>query len=365
MQRRLIVLYGGKSGEHDISIRSASSIISALKDSEYEVIPLYITIDGCWQIGKSPELAPKLDANLYLGDDNLRNMNEQSLLNMTKINPVTDIVFPVMHGSGGEDGSIQGLFEVLNIPYVGSGVLSSAVTLDKEFTKRLALAHNIRVAPFLAIRKASFMVDKEKFITEIKDNLKLPLFIKPANTGSSIGVSKVAVYHDLEKAIMEALIYDNKIIVERAIDARELEISVLENIESHLPPKVSEPGEIIVGDHDYYSFEAKYNANSTVKFDVPAALEAKVVSQMKEVAAKLFIELECNSLARVDFLLERKTGELYLNEINSMPGFTDISLYPKMWECSGISYKQLIEELIDLALARHDKKTKAIRYVEV
>jgi D-alanine-D-alanine ligase len=261
----------------------------------------------------------------------------------------------VIHGSFGEDGTLQGLLELADIAYVGPGVLSSAMGMDKDIAKRLVLAEGIAIAPYLSIKKGQWSFEKNEIIKTIQSKLGFPVFVKPANTGSSLGVSKVKSIDSLAMAIDEAFLYDTKILVEQAVNAREIELSVLENPEYGRQPLVSIPGEIIPN-HEFYSYEAKYLDPDGAGLAIPADLTQEQIKRAQELAQKIFTTLECEGMARVDLFLDRDSGSFIFNEINTIPGFTTISMYPKLWQASGISYKDLLSKLIDLAVARQERK---------
>lgn len=307
------VLFGGKSAEHEVSILSAKNIIKALDTSKYHVLPIKIPKNGQF--------------------------------NFSIINKL-DVVFPVLHGPFGEDGSIQGLLKLSEIPFVGASVLGSAVGMDKDIMKRLLRDAGIPIGKFITLRKS----DKINFNT-IKKELGLPLFIKPANMGSSVGVSKVRNEKEFEKATKDAFKYDTKILIEEFINAREIECSVLGNEY----PIASAPGEIIAS-QEFYSYDAKYMDEGSIA-QIPAKIDKKTTKKIQELAIKAFEVLNCEGLARVDFFL-KKNGSVLVNEINTMPGFTNISMYPKMWEASGLPQAKLLDRLIELAIERFEKEQK-------
>jgi len=320
MKLRVAVVYGGRSGEHEVSLRSARSIMDALDRKKYELIEYFIDKEGRW----SP----------------------QPILPAPGAQPEIDVVFPVLHGTFGEDGTVQGLLELAGLPYVGAGVLASSLAMDKEMTKRVCAARNVPVVDYVVLRRGKGAAGQ---------GLGFPVFVKPANLGSSVGISKARDFQELAAAIQLAEQYDSKIIVERAIIGRELECSVLGNEE----PIASQPCEILPS-REFYDYEDKYllDAARTV---LPADLPADVTAELRRLAIESYRAVECEGMARVDFLLESSTGKLFLNEINTIPGFTSISMYPKMWEHSGVPFAQLLDRLIELALTRHARK-KATRF---
>lgn len=271
-----------------------------------------------------------------------------------------DVVFPVMHGPLCEDGTIQGLLELADLPYVGCGVLASAVAMDKEMTKRLARDAGIPIVPYLTLKHELWDKEKARWAETIEKRLGYPVFIKPANLGSSVGIHKAKERSGLDPALEDAFKYDRKVLVEAAVNAREIEVSVLENSEAGAEALVSVPGEIDPT-HEFYSYEAKYLDENGATLIIPAKLDAAETKQAQDLGRKAFTVLECEGMARVDLFLDRTSGKFFLNEVNTIPGFTSISMYPKLWEASGISYQALLSKLIDLAISRHEKKKKLVR----
>jgi D-alanine-D-alanine ligase len=378
---RVCVIFGGRSGEHEVSIVSATSVMNALDKSKYEVIPVGITKSGRWIAGNNSVQLLKSgieDTPFYamLPAD----PNEQKLLpattsvNARELNSLGekfDVVFPVLHGPYGEDGTMQGLLELANLPYVGAGVLGSAVCMDKVVQKQLCLQAGVPAVKFLwmyygdwktgVLQKSNSVIPaspqqlcgltQTEIVAKIETELGLPVFVKPANMGSSVGISKAHDRKELIQAIEEAAQYDHKILLEAAApDAREIEVSVLGNTQ----PKASVPGEVIPS-NEFYDYDAKYVDGASTLI-IPAELPAEVAAQIREIAIRGFLACGCEGMARVDFLLERQTNRFYLNEINTIPGFTQISMYPKLWEATGVPYSQLLDELIQLAIERHQRK---------
>ncbi|MBI5490115.1 MAG: D-alanine--D-alanine ligase [Deltaproteobacteria bacterium] len=323
MTIRVAVIYGGRSGEHDVSLRSAEAVIRALDPSRYEVRRIFIDRAGRWEPGP---LVPEPGAN-----------------------PGIDVVFPVLHGTFGEDGTVQGLLELADLPYVGAGVLGSAACMDKELAKRLCRERGIEVVESVTLRRGALDV------AAVEARLGYPVFVKPANLGSSVGISRAADRRELEEALALAASYDRKVVVERAIVGRELECSVLGNDE----PSASVPCEVLPS-RAFYDYDDKYLLDAA-KFELPAKLSADTTERLRRIAVEAYRALECTGMARVDFLLEGATGRLFVNELNTIPGFTSISMYPKMWEHSGLPFPALVERLIALALERHAEK-RATRY---
>jgi len=323
MKLRVAILYGGRSGEHEVSVRSARSIMDAMDPEKYEKIEYFIDPQGKW--------LPK------------------PILPEPCAQPDIDVVFPVLHGTFGEDGTVQGLLELAGLPYVGAGVLASAVSMDKDMMKRVSRERMLPIVDYLTVTREKLCLDA------IRDALPFPMFVKPANLGSSVGISKAHNEAELEQALALAAQFDRKVIVERAIEGRELECSVLGNEN----PIASLPCEILPS-KEFYDYEDKYLLDKAGT-QVPADLPPERTEEVRRLAVECYRAVECEGMARVDFLLEAATGKLFINEINTIPGFTSISMYPKMWEHSGISYPALIDRLIELALARHQRK-KATRF---
>jgi D-alanine-D-alanine ligase len=271
-----------------------------------------------------------------------------------------DVVFPVMHGPLCEDGTIQGLLELADLPYVGCGVLASAVAMDKEMAKRVARDAGIPIVPYVSLKHDVWKKEKQQLAKRIEEQLGYPVFVKPANLGSSVGVHKVKEPSGLNAALEDAFNYDRKVLVEAAVNAREIEVSVLENLEGGADPLVSIPGEIDPA-HEFYSYEAKYLDEKGAALIIPAKLDPEETERAQDIGRKVFTALECEGMARVDLFLDRTSGEFLFNELNTIPGFTSISMYPKLWEASGISYQELLSKLVDLAISRHKKKKTLVR----
>jgi D-alanine-D-alanine ligase len=323
MKLRVAVLYGGRSGEHEISLRSAESIIAAMDPARYQVERIFITKEGHWE---PRAISPDPSAN-----------------------PGIDVVFPVMHGTFGEDGTIQGLLELAGLPYVGAGVLASAAAMDKEVTKRVLRERGLPIAEFVVVARGNYDLD------DICSRLPFPLFVKPANLGSSVGISKVKTREELAPALELAGSFDRKIIIERGIIGREFECAVLGNS----APVAAIPCEIMPS-REFYDYEDKY-VLGTSKIVLPADLTPQQTAEIQALAVACYQAIQCEGMARVDFLLETASGKFFINEPNTIPGFTSISMYPKMWEAAGLSYAKLIDRLIELALER-DVARKATRF---
>jgi D-alanine-D-alanine ligase len=355
---RVAILFGGRSGEHDVSLQSAASVIKALDPAKYDVLPVGITREGNWRVGSgAAQLLPQV---LAIGDRVTPSVDPSGpkLLPLAQSvgarnsRPEVDVVFPVLHGTFGEDGTVQGLFELADIPYVGAGVLASATGMDKDVMKRLFRDAGLPVLPWELLLRADWERDADKVRRRIERKLRYPLFVKPVNMGSSVGISKVHHRRELAAALDLAAQYDRKILVEKGIAAREIECSVLGNDD----PQASVPGEVVPV-NEFYDYEAKYIKEGS-ELVIPARLTARQTKQVRDVSIRAFRAIDGAGMGRVDFLLDRKTGKVYLNEINTIPGFTSISMYPKLWAASGLTYSQLLDRLIDLALERHREKSR-------
>jgi D-alanine-D-alanine ligase len=347
---RIAVLFGGRSGEHEVSIRSAASVIGALDRGRYDVIPVAITKQGRW-------LAPA-DSVALLPAEARTELETETAVTVSREPEATegvDVVIPVLHGTFGEDGTVQGLLELADVAYVGAGVLGSACGMDKDVMKRLFRERGLPTVEHIAVRRADVEGRFEEIRREVETGFGYPAFVKPANLGSSVGVSRADHAESLRTALREAALYDRKVIIERGVTGREIEVAVLGND----APEASIPGEVIPTE-GFYDYDAKY-LNDSAKLEVPAKLSAEQVAEAQRLAVAAFQAVECRGLARVDFFLEASTGALLLNEVNTMPGFTSISMYPKMWQATGVSYAELLDRLIALALEAHAEK-KATRF---
>ena len=342
---RVGVIFGGRSGEHEISLRSAESVLRSLDPNKYEVVPIGITHQGKWLSSrKSLALLPPkevIETTLAKGEPAALTAEPESRGNV-------DVIFPVLHGTYGEDGTIQGLLDLANVPYVGAGVIGSAVGMDKDVMKRLLRDAGLPVGDFWTIKRTEI----DSFLDKRFEDLPYPVFVKPANLGSSVGITKVHGPEELRTALNMAAEYDRKIVIEKGLDAREIEIAVLGNDE----PIASVPGEIIPS-REFYDYEAKYVSEDS-RLLIPAPLKPEQAAEAQRLAVATFKTLEGTGLGRVDLFLERRTEKFYVNEINTLPGFTSISMYPKLWEASGIPYNELVDRLIALAIERHEEKNK-------
>jgi D-alanine-D-alanine ligase len=346
---RVAILFGGKSAEHEISLISARNIVEAMDKNKYEVVAIGIDKQGRWHLdegarllhGKSAskvEFQDAKNAAAVLPGDNATPMVRPSGAGLGAI----DVVFPILHGPFGEDGTVQGMLKLANLPFVGASVLGSAVGMDKDVMKRLLRDAQIPIGKFLAFNRS----EKISF-AKVKKTLGMPLFVKPANLGSSVGISKVIKAAEFAAAVKEAFRYDNKIVIEEFIKGREIECSVLGNDK----PIASLPGEIVVN-RDFYSYDAKYVDDKGARLEIPAKLPKAVVKKVRDTAVQAYKALCCEGMGRIDFFVQAN-GRVLVNEINTIPGFTKISMYPKMWEATGISYSKLIDRLIQLAIQRH------------
>lgn len=364
---KVAVIYGGASGEHEVSCMSAAGVLKNLDRNLFEPVPVAIDKHGQWFIDKVP--------NVLLPDNSALIINEKTAEQFpimqygntqfhsdAQSDKYFDVIFPVVHGVMCEDGTLQGLFEILNMPYVGSNVISSALGMDKVVSKRLAQSIGIAVPSFLEIRGGEWQIDPQKVLQKIKDTIQFPLFVKPCNTGSSVGVAKVHQDDKLAEAIQYAFQFDQKIIIETALNVRDVELAVLEDIRYGAPPRVSVAGEIVLSPkHEFYSYEAKYLDPEALKLDIPAKISSEMLTQLQTIAKELFLILECEGMARVDLFVDKNTDKIYFNEINTLPGFTPYSMYPKLWEASGLNYQTLLTELIRLAVARFERKQSLTR----
>jgi D-alanine-D-alanine ligase len=358
---KLGLIFGGRSGEHEVSLVSARSIFNALDRKKYDVKLIGIDKKGRWHLSDkdnlklNPAKSFKTEVNpknktIVIADNNITELNTGRKLSEI------DVFFPITHGTFGEDGCLQGLLELLNVAYIGAGVLGSAVGMDKDVMKRLFLEAEILTARFYALKKSDV---SKKYINKIIKDLKFPIFVKPANLGSSVGISKAKNKKELDRAIKDAFKYDTKIILEEYMKGREIECAVLGNND----PVASAPGEIKL-QSEFYSYDAKYISENDATPVPVADLPKKIIKKIQETAIKVFKVLECSGMGRVDFFLT-PSGKLYANEINTLPGFTSISMYPKMWAESGIPYFKLLDKLIQLAIEKKKEKNKLKREFKI
>jgi D-alanine-D-alanine ligase len=361
MQKKLRVgiIYGGKSGEHEVSIASAASVFKHIDRNKYEPVPIRIEKSGHWILGGeapaaiSAAVVHEQARTAHLAKTSSAVTALQSIEPTAALAPThIDVVFPVLHGPYGEDGTVQGLLELANVPYVGAGVLGSAVGMDKAVMKTLFQARGLPVGPYIVALRREWDRDQAAITRRVATELHYPVFVKPANLGSSVGISKAKSDEEFKEAMRVALDYDRKIVIEAAVPrAREIECAVLGNDE----PQASIPGEIVPS-REFYDYEAKYLDADGSTCLIPAPLEPEQVSTVQRLSIEAFRAVDGSGLARVDFLMARDTGEILINEVNTMPGFTTISMYPKMWEASGLAYPDLLDRLVTLALERHADK---------
>lgn len=364
---RVGVIFGGRSGEHDVSITSGHAILNHIDRTRFEPVPIGITRDGGWVTGGDPlkQLAStsRLPLPEYSGDvsatsaessstDLVRDAQAQELRDRSDTSWIQDldVIFPVLHGPMGEDGTVQGMLELAGIPYVGSAVLGSAVSMDKITAKRLCEGAGLPVVPWFSFSRRDWQRDRDGIAIRIEHEIEYPCFVKPSNMGSSVGVFKVHDSSELADAVDGAGFHDRRLLVEQSINARELEVSVLGNND----PISSIVGEVVPG-HEFYDYEAKYVDDSS-ELLIPAPISPEVSDEVRRIAVEVFSLLDCAGLARVDCFLDRETEQVYMNEVNTIPGFTPISMYPKLWEATGIPFGELVSRLIELAIERHDEQ---------
>ncbi|MGH9838755.1 MAG: D-alanine--D-alanine ligase [Blastocatellia bacterium] len=358
---RVGVIFGGRSGEHEVSLRSAESVINALDRTKYEVVPIAVTRQGKWLASsEATNLVPSAviqsaDQRVAIfGDPTERGLARFSTDGKAGERESLDVIIPVLHGTYGEDGTIQGLLEMADVPYVGCGVLASAAGMDKVVMKRLFREAGLPIVDFTHFLRTQWEANSTRIESHVVEGVGLPCFVKPANLGSSVGISKAVDAKSLNAAIVLAAKFDRKIIVEKGVDAREIEVSVLGNDS----PIASLPGEIIPRTAAFYDYKAKYVDANGARLAIPAELTEAQTAEVQQLAIRAFQAIDGSGLGRVDFFLERGTDRLLVNEINTMPGFTSISMYPKLWDASGIGYGQLIDRLIELAFERHREKSR-------
>jgi D-alanine-D-alanine ligase len=369
---RIGLIFGGRSGEHEVSLASAASVMANLDSDKYEVVPISITKQGSWLLGTKPARLLETEQSVgastgtqettavtLTGDPSLRRLIPLQGGEQLEDNGALDVILPVLHGTYGEDGALQGLLEMANVPYVGCSVLGSALGMDKEKMKMIFSSVGLPIVDYLVYRRNEWERSPETIMGAIEQQLGYPCFIKPVNLGSSVGVNKAHDRGELEHAINVAAEYDRKIIIERGINCRELECAVLGNDE----PLTSVVGEIVASS-EFYDYNAKYIDNKSQTI-IPAVIPQSTAEEVRRQALKAFLALDLSGLARVDFFLEKETspavavtGRVYINEVNTMPGFTQISMYPKLWEASGLPFSQLLDRLIELAIERHADKQR-------
>lgn len=367
---RVGIIFGGRSGEHEVSLESARSIMDAIDSEKYEVVPVGITKDGRWIASGDPMQALKAgDSSASHPAALLSDPSRGALMRLDEAGhaiqatPLAelDVVFPVLHGPYGEDGTVQGLLELAGLPYVGAQVTASAVAMDKVIFKDVMRAHGLPIVPYLMIKRRTWEAEPQRVLDQVESRFNYPIFTKPANLGSSVGITKCHNRAELAVGLRDAARYDPKLLVEPAVaSAREIEVSVLGNDD----PLASLPGEIVPS-REFYSYQAKYvdAGDDASELLIPAPLSQDLTARVQDLAVQAYRAIDCAGMARVDFLLSGKAGRssgeaLFVNEMNTIPGFTKISMYPKLWEASGIPYTELIDRLIELALERHREKLR-------
>lgn len=353
-QDRLTIglIYGGKSGEHEVSLQTALAVMQAFDYDKYELLPFYITKQGEWRVG-SNQSTPFTELEQLKLEENAGDTSSAINILFSKLatgEAKLDVVFPLLHGTNGEDGTIQGLFEMANIPYVGAGVLASAAGMDKVIMKKLFADAGLEQCEYCYFTDSEWERDRHSMIQKVEEKLGYPCFIKPANLGSSVGISKAKTREELISSVELALRYDIKIVVEEFVEAREIEVGVLGND----IPLASVPGEI-VSSGEYYDYQAKY-LDGKSQMLIPAPLDTELADQIRDVAVKAFKAIDCNGLCRADFFVRKTDGRILINEVNTMPGFTPFSMYPLLWRETGLSYESLLNRLIELALERFEKR---------
>jgi|TARA_B100001964_G_scaffold186217_1_gene206775 D-alanine-D-alanine ligase len=369
---RIGILFGGRSGEHEVSLRSARSVLQAIDREKYSVSLIGITKNGRWIGGENPlaaledgdeaiERCPDTILLIDPVDNSLiqisRNSNDETIyINKTED---LDVIFPVLHGSFGEDGAVQGLFELADIPYVGSGLVGSSVGMDKGVFKSVMCSAGLPVLPSMTVNRSEYRSNTAIMVDRIIRKLTLPVFIKPANLGSSVGITKANNIGELKSGLDEASKWDRRIVIEEGVNAREIEVSVLGNDD----PQVSIAGEV-VPQRDFYDYDAKYVSDDS-ELLIPAPISPDQLVRIQEMAIAAYKAVDCSGMARVDFLLDKSSGKVWINELNTIPGFTKISMYPKLWQASGIEYPELIDKLIELALERKEQRDATERSFEV
>lgn len=357
---RVAVLFGGQSGEHDVSLRSAETVMRGLDPERYEVIPVGVTRDGRWITGGDPFAALTANSPLFALTDGSAPVGEPDPASTPESSVPAllaggvDVVFPVLHGPMGEDGTVQGLLELTGVPYVGAGVLGSSLAMDKAMAKTVLAQEGLPQAPWRLVSRKEWERDPEGVVAWVGEIIGYPCFVKPANMGSSVGVGKAHDPSELPAAMKQACRYDRRIVIEKGIDARELEISVLGNDE----PIASIVGEIVPA-NEFYDYEAKYISDDS-ELIVPAAIDASTMAEIQELAIAAFHALDLAGMARIDFLMDRNTDQIFINEVNTIPGFTAISMYPLLWQASGVSLDELVDRLLGLALERSLERRRSV-----
>ncbi len=342
----IFLIYGGKSAEHEVSIVSAYNIVKEINFEQHIVKPIYITREGKWVKGDDLKTAEHINSQI-----DMIVSEDQPAFDFNELRQEDAVAFPVLHGPNGEDGTVQGLFEVLDVPYVGCGVLASSTGMDKIISKALFEHAGIPQLPYVPVNQKRWKLDQDEVIQSIESELSYPMYVKPANMGSSVGISEAKDQNELRQAIVLAFEFDHRVVVEQGVIAREIEISILGNEDVN----TSIPGEL-VKDIQFYDYESKYE-NNNVTLQIPANVDNNIITKLKDYAAKAFLAIDGSGLTRADFFVT-ENNEIYINEVNTFPGFTPISMYPKLWENTGLSYHDLIEELIQLGIKRHQVRSE-------
>lgn len=342
----IFLIYGGKSAEHEVSIVSAYNIVKEINFEQHIVKPIYITREGKWVKGDDLKTAEHINTQI-----DMIVSEDQPAFDFNELRQEDAVAFPVLHGPNGEDGTVQGLFEVLDVPYVGCGVLASSTGMDKIISKALFEHAGIPQLPYVPVNQKRWKLDQDEVIQSIESELSYPMYVKPANMGSSVGISEAKDQNELRQAIVLAFEFDHRVVVEQGVIAREIEISILGNEDVN----TSIPGEL-VKDIQFYDYESKYE-NNNVTLQIPANVDNNIITKLKDYAAKAFLAIDGSGLTRADFFVT-ENNEIYINEVNTFPGFTPISMYPKLWENTGLSYHDLIEELIQLGIKRHQVRSE-------
>lgn len=359
---KLVLLYGGRSGEHEVSLRSAASVLLNLDRQKYDIIPVGMDKQGCFFLNDYDELLSYPDTLPVMTE---KSKPMVSLLMNGKLAIEADVVFPVVHGPLYEDGSLQGLLELAGAAYVGCDVLSSALGMDKDIARRVACVGDVESARYRVLFGHASEEETRTFCEDTVTQFGWPLFIKPCALGSSVGIHKAQTMPELLEAVADAKRYDRLVLIESFIKGREIELAVLENISQSGAPFVSHPGEIQVKHEDgFYSYAAKYIDSDKTLLHIPAVLDDEMKARLQNMAAAIFTNLRCRGMARVDFFVNDETGHIYFNEINTLPGFTSISMYPKLWEASGIAYPILLDKLVDIAMVHHQRRLQLVTHYQ-
>ncbi|MFI4962951.1 MAG: D-alanine--D-alanine ligase family protein [Legionellales bacterium] len=350
----LVLLYGGKSGEHEVSLVSAASVLAHLNTDKYHIIPVAMDKKGQFHVHQYEDL---LDYREQLPVTTERSTPMESVIVNGRLALDAEVVFPVVHGPLYEDGCLQGMLELAGVAYVGCDVMSSAISMDKDMTRRIVCRDGLKSAAYKAFSKRNPSTDRQQFCTLVAEEFGWPLFVKPCKLGSSVGIHKVKNRAELIAAVDDALRYDEEILVEAFIKGREIELAVLENSQIPSKPRVSVAGEIKVNHPDgFYSYTAKYLESGQTELILPAVLSAELTERLTQISADIFLKLKCRGMARVDFFVNDDQNDIYFNEINTLPGFTSISMYPKLWQATGLTYPDLLDELIHIALIHQQNR---------